>query len=365
MNKYLISIITALMVLAITPSAFAQDEETPGQQVLRQREVMRQRYENMSEAEREKFRAEMQKRREEFMNMSEEEKQKFRAEMQQRFGGRIGISPAEQLEAISEIEKQVAKLKAAVLTIESRDQGQSKNLSEEESTKLREKIAKANQERLSAISAIEMQIAKLKGRSRAQRTPSQRIADRPDRPQRNLQTRDTSSSGRRAPGFELNSFDGKTVNLSDYRGKIVVLEWFNIECPFSKYHHETKNTMANLAEKYKNKNVVWFAVNSTNHTTPEANIKFSQKNKLAFPILDDRSGKVGQAYGAKTTPHIFIINPRGRIVYDGAIDDSPLGNKKEGVVNYVDNVLAELTTGKAITTKNTKPYGCTVKYATR
>ena len=364
MNKYSISIITVLMVLTITTRTLAQDENTPGQRVLRQRENMRQRTRDMSEAEREKFRAEMQKAREDFMNMSEEEKQKFRAEMRQRFGGRIGISTAEQLEVISEIEKQVAKLKAAVLTIQSRDQGQLNNLSEEKTTKLKENIAKANQERLSAISAIEMQIARLKGRGRAQRTPTQRIAERPGRPPRNLQTRDTSISGKRAPGFELNSFDGKTVSLSDYRGKIVVLEWFNMECPFSKYHYETKNTMVQLAEKYKNKNVVWLAINSTNHTTPQANIEFCQKNKLPFPILDDRSGKVGRAYDAKTTPHIFIINPRGRIVYDGAIDDSPLGNKKEGVVNYVDNVLAELTAGKTVSPKNTKPYGCTVKYAT-
>ncbi len=359
MNRYLISIITILTILALTPITFAQDEETPGQRVLRQRENMRQRYENMSAAEREKFRAEMRKTREDFMNMSEEEKAKFRAEMQQRFGGRVRMSREEQLKAISEIEKQLAKLKAVVSSIEPPDRERYRDLSEEERTKLREKMAKANQERLSAISAIEMQIARLKGRGRVQRSTQQRIASRPDRPQR----QPTQSSGKRAPSFELKSFDGKTIKLTDYRGKIVVLEWFNFECPFSKYHYETKNTMAQLAEKYKSKNVVWFAVNSTNHTTPEANTKFSQKNKLAFPILDDRSGKVGRAYGAKTTPHIFVINPRGRIVYDGAIDDSPLGKKKEGVTNYVDNVLAELTTGKPVSTKNTKPYGCTVKYA--
>jgi len=359
MNKYLISIITVLTILVVTPITFAQDEETSGQRVLRQREVMRQRYENMSEAEREKFRAEMRKRREQFTNMSDEDKEKFRAEMQKRFGGPIRTSREEQLKAISEIEKQLAKLKAVVSSMDTPGQGRFRDLSEEERTKFREKMAKAARERMSAISAIEIQIAKLRGRGRPQRSTSQRLAERPDRPQR----QPSQSSGRRAPSFKLNSFDGKTVNLSDHRGKIVVLEWFNFECPFSKYHYETKNTMAQLAEKYKNKNVVWFAVNSTNHTKPEANIKFSQKNKLAFPILDDRSGKVGQAYGAKTTPHIFIINPRGRIVYDGAIDDSPLGKKKEGVVNYVDNVLAELTTGKPVSTKNTKPYGCTVKYA--
>jgi peroxiredoxin len=359
MNRYLISIITVLTILVFTPRTFAQDEETPGQRVLRQRENMRQITRDMSEAERQKFREEMQKRREEYMNMSDEEKEKFRADMRQRFSGRVRMSREEQLKAISEIEKQLAKLKAVVSSIEPPDREKYRNLSEEERTKLREKMIKANQERMTALIAIEQQIAKLRGRGRGPQSPSQRIASRPDRPLR----QPPQSSSKRAPSFELKSFDGKTVKLTDYRGKIVVMEWFNFECPFSKYHYETKNTMAQLAKKYKSKNVVWFAVNSTNHTTPEANIKFSQKNKLAFPILDDRSGKVGRAYGAKTTPHIFVINPRGRIVYDGAIDDSPLGKKKEGVTNYVDNVLAELTTGKAVSTKNTKPYGCTVKYA--
>lgn len=359
MNKYLISIITVLTMLAFSPIAFTQDEETPGQRVLRQRENMRRTYQNMSEAERQKFRAEMQKRREEFMNMSDEEKEKFRAEIQQRFGGRVRMSREEQLNAISEIEKQLAKLKALVSSMEPPDPERYRDISEEERIKLREEMAKINQERISAIAAIEQQITKLKGRNRGPQSPSQRIASRPDRPLR----QPPQSSGRIAPSFELKSFDGKTVNLTDYRGKIVVLEWFNMECPFSLYHHETKNTMAQLAEKYKSKNVVWFAVNSTNHTTPEANIKFSQKTKLPFPILDDRSGKVGRVYGAKTTPHIFVINPRGRIVYDGAIDDSPLGKKKEEVINYVDNVLAELTTGKPVSITNTKPYGCSVKYA--
>ncbi|MBW7988776.1 MAG: redoxin domain-containing protein [Planctomycetes bacterium] len=360
MKKYLISIITVLAVLAVTRGAFAQEKEPPGQKVLQQRENMRQRIQDMSPAEREKFRAEIDTRRKNFMNLSEEEKEKFRTEMQQRFGGRISLSREQQLKAISAIEKQVAKLKAAVLSIGDSDRGQFRDLSEEERTKLREKMAKAARERMTAIRAIEQQLAKLRGPGRPQQRP-----ERLDRPQRQRPSRDTQSSAKRAPQFELNSFDGKTVSLSDYRGKIVVLEWFNMECPFSRYHYETKNTMAELANKYKSKNVVWFAVNSTNHTTPKANKTFTDKRKLPFPILDDRSGKVGRAYGAKTTPHVFVINPRGRIVYDGAIDDSPLGKKKEGVVNYVDNVLAELTTGKTVSISNTKPYGCTVKYANK
>ena len=305
----------------------------------------------------------MQIRRERYQNMSEEEKEKFRAQMRQRFGGPIRLSREQQLKAISVIEQQVAKLKSAIQSMSPDGPGQFRDLTEEQRTKLREKTATATRERITAIMAIEQELAKLRGPGRPPR--SQQGPERLDRPQRQRPGRDSQNSGKRAPGFELNSFDGKTVRLSDYRGKTVVLEWFNMECPFSLYHYKTKNTMAQLAEKYKNKDVVWFAVNSTNHTTPAANKTFAQNHKLEFPILDDRSGKVGRAYGAKTTPHVFVINPRGRIVYDGAIDDSPMGKKKEGVVNYVDNVLAELTTGKAVSTTNTKPYGCSVKYATK
>lgn len=200
---------------------------------------------------------------------------------------------------------------------------------------------------------------------RLEKPPRERpVREQPSRERPARQKRDVQdeSSGRRAPAFELNSFDGKTVNLPDYRGKIVVLEWFNFECPLSRYHYETKNTMVELAKKYKGKNVVWLAVNSTNHTTPEANKAFAKQHRLPYLILDDRPGKVGRAYGAETTPHMYIINTRGRIVYEGAIDDSPMGRKKEGVINYVDNALAELTAGKAVSTPKTKPYGCSVKY---
>ncbi len=417
MKRYLISIITVLTTLAVTCGAFAQDEETSGQRVLQQRENMRQRLQNMSQAEREKFMTEMRQRRERYMNMSEEERQKFRAEMRERLdGGRISISREEQIKAIDTIEQQVAKLKASIqsLGIGREERSRWRDLSEEERTKLREKMAKAARERMTAIRAIEQQIAKLKGTGRPQagrqpsiseikaihdlavkenatqtagrlqrliarfqresrggrtREPQQR-PERLDRPQRERPARpgrdvQGESSAKRAPSFELNSFDGKTVSLSDYRGKFVVLEWFNFECPLSRYHYETKNTMVELAKKYKGKNVVWLAVNSTGHTTPGPNKTFAEQHKLPDLILDDRSGKVGRAYGAQTTPHMYIINPRGRIVYEGAIDNSPLGQKKEGVVNYVDNALAELTARKAVSTPKTKPYGCTVKYANK
>ena len=172
-------------------------------------------------------------------------------------------------------------------------------------------------------------------------------------------------STNRAKPFTLKSFDGKTVNLDDYRGKTIVLEWLNYECPFVRYHYDTAGTMIKLANKYKDQGVVWLAINSTNHATAELNREFSAKHNLPYPILDDRAGTVGRAYGAKTTPHIFIISPRGNIVYNGAIDNSPLGKTPDGEkpVNYVDQTLAELAAGKDISIHETKSYGCSVKYA--
>lgn len=174
---------------------------------------------------------------------------------------------------------------------------------------------------------------------------------------------DKSEKDIQAPQFTLKNYDGKEVSLSDYAGKIVVLEWFNYECPFVVYHYEKPKTMAGLADKYKDKDVVWLAVNSTKHLKTEKNRAFAEEHKLGYPILDDRAGKVGRAYGAKTTPHMFIIDAKGKIVYDGGIDNSPMGRKKEDAVNYVDKALAELTAGKAVSTPKTKPYGCSVKYA--
>ena len=169
--------------------------------------------------------------------------------------------------------------------------------------------------------------------------------------------------GRRAPNFELNSFDGRNISLSQYKGRVVVLEWFNMDCPFSKYHYETKSTMVDLAKKYKDKEVVWLAISSASTTKPEANRSFAKKHKLPYPILDDRSGRVGRAYGARTTPHVFVIDKNGYIAYNGAIDSSPMGKAQEGVtaINYVDQALTAATLGLKPTTPATPPYGCSVK----
>lgn len=171
-------------------------------------------------------------------------------------------------------------------------------------------------------------------------------------------------ASKKGPEFTLKSFDGKEVSLSDYKGKIVVLEWFNDECPYVRYHYDTVHTMVELANKYKAKNVVWLAINSTNHTTPQQNKDFAAKHNLPYPILDDRPGNVGRAYGATNTPHMFIIDKKSNIAYNGAIDNNTsIDANKKDVINYVDRALTELTSSKAVSSSKTKPYGCSVKYA--
>jgi len=165
----------------------------------------------------------------------------------------------------------------------------------------------------------------------------------------------------KAPAFTLEDVDGKKVSLSDFADKIVVLEWMNPGCPIWARHHKA-GTFRTLAEKYKDKGVVWLAINSTNSADKEKNKKFAETEKVPYPILDDHAGTVGKAYGAKTSPHMFVIDKHGRLAYEGAIDDDPAG-KKENPLNYVDQALTELLAGKAVSVPKTEPYGCSVKYA--
>lgn len=169
-----------------------------------------------------------------------------------------------------------------------------------------------------------------------------------------------------APDFTLKNYDGNDVKLSDYKGKVVVLEWFNYECPFCKYHYDNSTTMIDMDKKYSAMGVVWLAINSTSHQTTELNQQFAKAHNISFPILDDRTGKVGHEYGAATTPNMFIINKEGKIVYEGAVDNAPVGkilDNGKDVINYVANALDELLAGREISVSKTKPYGCTVKYA--
>jgi len=170
-----------------------------------------------------------------------------------------------------------------------------------------------------------------------------------------------ASVGDSAPDFTLEDLNGKPVTLSKIGG-VRVLEWVNPDCPFVQRHYAA-GTMKKLAADYGAKGVTWLTINSTNYMTAEANQKFVEAHGLVQPILLDPSGAVGHLYGAATTPHMFVIDASGKIVYAGAIDDDPRGSGGAAVTNYVVAALDEVLAGKAVTTPETTPYGCSVKYA--
>jgi peroxiredoxin len=180
---------------------------------------------------------------------------------------------------------------------------------------------------------------------------------------------DSPAVGTTAPDFSLTDSKGKTQTVSQYKGKYVVLEWFNPECPFVKKHYGSGN-MQKLQEEFTGKGVVWLSVDSSapgkegNLTAEEANAKITEWKTKQTALLLDPDGKAGQTYGAKNTPHMFVINPEGKIIYEGAIDSKASANPADinGSTNYVKVALEESMSGKTVTTANTKPYGCSVKY---
>lgn len=172
--------------------------------------------------------------------------------------------------------------------------------------------------------------------------------------------------GEAAPAFTLTDTDGKSHNLSDFKGKTVVLEWFNPQCPFIVKHHKLNKTFAELYENYNSKDVVFIAINSSGKGNEgngaELNKKFKGEWKIAYPILLDESGTVGKAYGARTTPHVFVIDSKGIVAYNGAIDNNK-DAEKAGDKNYVKAALDAVLAGKPVAEATTQPYGCSVKYA--
>ncbi len=165
---------------------------------------------------------------------------------------------------------------------------------------------------------------------------------------------------KKAPPVKLLDQDGSSVSLSDFKDKIVVLEWTNPDCPYVKRHYKAK-TMKTLATKWAKKDVVWLAINSTHYADREANKKFATAHGLDYSVLSDPSGRVGRAYGAKTTPHMFIKAKDGTLVYDGAIDSDPYGDQ-ENPTNLVDQALEALVAGKPVPQSENRSYGCSVKY---
>jgi len=175
--------------------------------------------------------------------------------------------------------------------------------------------------------------------------------------------------GKAAPNFTLTDTNGKTHNLSDFKGKYVVLEWLNHGCPYVGKHYNSGN-MQKLQKEYTGKGVVWLSIVSSapgkqGHMPPEeANRVAKEKNAAPTAILIDEKGTVGRMYGAKTTPQMVVITPEGTLVYNGAIDDKPTTEVADiqSANNYLVAALTETMAGKPVSTATTQPYGCSVKY---
>ena len=180
---------------------------------------------------------------------------------------------------------------------------------------------------------------------------------------------DHAEVGKPAPDFTSADLEGKVVNLHDFKGKTVVLEWFNPGCPFVNAAH-TKGSLKGLATKHTAKGVVWLAVNSGAEGKQgygvEANQKGAAKSGMTPPILLDTAGKTGHAYGATNTPGMYVIDKAGVLRYSGAIDNSPDAEGESPtdpkLVNYVDEAIAALESNRDVAVKQTKAYGCSVKY---
>ncbi len=176
-------------------------------------------------------------------------------------------------------------------------------------------------------------------------------------------------SNQTAPGFTLTDTNGQKHSLSDYKGKFVVLEWFNPDCPFVKKHYDSGN-MPQLQKQYTAKGVIWLSIDSSAagkegyYPSQGLNKFMADKGGLPTEVFADTNGQAGHLYGAQTTPHMFVINPQGALIYQGAIDDTPSADIADlkTAKNYVSAALDAAMNGKPVAVSTTKSYGCSVKY---
>ncbi len=176
--------------------------------------------------------------------------------------------------------------------------------------------------------------------------------------------------GAPAPNFSLPAADGKTHSLGDFKGKYVVLEWFNPGCPFVQKHYKSEN-MQTLQKEFTGKGVAWLTIDSSapggegHLTAEEAKKQMSEWKMGSTALLLDPSGKVGHEYRATNTPHMFIVDPQGKLIYEGAIDSkaSVDADDIKSSTNYVKAALEEAMAGKSVSNAQTKAYGCSIKYA--
>lgn len=177
--------------------------------------------------------------------------------------------------------------------------------------------------------------------------------------------------GQPAPAFTAKDSQGKTESLAQYRGKYVVLEWTNRDCPFTKKHYDSGNMQA-LQQEWTGKGVVWLTVLSSSPvnrddgylTAAQENAHLAAVHAHPTAAVLDPSGEIGRLYGAKTTPHMFVIDPAGKLIYAGAIDDKPTTDTEDvkGAKNYVSAALTEAMAGQPVQVAATRPYGCSIKY---
>ena len=174
--------------------------------------------------------------------------------------------------------------------------------------------------------------------------------------------------GQAAPEFSATDTSGKTRKLSDYKGKLVVLEWTNPGCPFVQKHYN--GNMQSLQKEFAGKGVVWLAINSTetgsgDYLAPAKLVGWlGEKQAAPTATLMDESGRIGQMYGAKTTPHMYIVSPQGQLIYAGGIDSIPSARVDDikTATNYVRQGLTEALGGKALSVSSSRAYGCSIKY---
>jgi hypothetical protein len=181
---------------------------------------------------------------------------------------------------------------------------------------------------------------------------------------------DAQKVGNPAPEFQATDSNGQVHKLSEYRGKFVVLEWHNNGCPYTRKHYESGN-MQRLQREWTSRGIIWFTVISSAPgqqgyvTAQQENDYMKQMNAAPTAALLDSQGDLGRLYAAKTTPHMFIINPSGILIYDGAIDSKATADQADiaSATNYVTQALEEAMAGKPVGTPTSRPYGCSVKYA--
>ena len=179
----------------------------------------------------------------------------------------------------------------------------------------------------------------------------------------------TARVGASAPDFQAIDSQGKTESLDQFHGKYVVLEWHNRGCPYTRKHYESGN-MQSLQKEWTAKGVAWFTVISSAPgkqgyvTADQENLYVAKMHAAPTAVLMDPNGKLGRLYGAKTTPDMYVIDPSGKLIYEGAIDNKPTPDLDDirGADNYVSDALTEAMAGKPVTTAYTRPYGCSVKY---